>query len=58
MGQKLRNFSGDNFPIPVFFSELNSITITRRKPKGDGGKGTGKKRHDNLRHVTTICDIL
>ena len=24
--------------------------INRRKPKGDGGKGTGKK------HVTTICD--
>ena len=37
-----------------------------KKTKGDGGKGTGKKnvtticdkRHDNLRHVTTICDIL
>ena len=33
--------------------------------KGDGGKGTGKKnvtticdrRHDNLQHFTTTCDI-
>ena len=45
--------------------------IIRWKPKGDGGKGTGKKRHDNLHlischemsrqfatNVTTIYDIF
>ena len=27
--------------------------FSRRKPKGDGGKGTGqKKRHDNLRQTS------
>ena len=25
--------------------------LSRRKPKGDGGKGTGKKCHDNLRQT-------
>ena len=38
----------------------------RRKPKRNGGNGDGTKnvttvcdkRHDNLRHFTTICDIL
>ena len=28
----------------------------RRRSKGDAGNGTEKKRHDNLRHVTTISD--
>ena len=33
--------------------------LTRRKPKGDGGKGTGKKTSRQLAtSVTTICDIL
>ena len=48
--------------------EGNSVKnhLNRRKPKGDGGKGTGKKNvtticdkhHDNLRHFTSTCDIL
>ena len=44
----------------------SSVWLRRWKPKGDGGKGTGKKasrqlakkHHDYLRHFTTICDML
>ena len=32
--------------------------FTRQEPKGDGGKGTAKKRHDNLRHFATFSGIL
>ena len=31
---------------------LHCEAIIRRKPRGDGGKGTGKKRHDNLRQTS------
>ena len=41
----------------------NCGRFNRRKPKGDGGKKKNvtticDKRHDNLRHFTTTCDIL
>ena len=32
------------------------VALDRRKPKGDGGKVTGKKRHDNLRqYAVLVC---
>ena len=51
---------------PEFFKVARPQAENRQNPKGDGGKGTRKKnvtticdkRHDDLRHVTTICDIL
>ena len=52
-----------------FAPEMGCLGVVnnRRKPKGDGGKGTGKnvttiydkrhdKRHDNLRHLATFYD--
>ena len=35
----------------------STTPFARRKPKGDGGKGTGKKKgHDYLRHFATFYD--
>ena len=30
----------------------SEFAVNRRKPKGDGAKGTGKKRHDNLQQTS------
>ena len=35
-----------------------NISCEAKPRKGDGGKGTSKKCHDNsLRHFTAFCDI-
>ena len=37
---------------PCEYRKIFLANYFRRKPKGDGGKGTGKKCHDNLRQTS------
>ena len=50
----------NNSVVKVIFAvRLARQEFTRRKPKGDGGKGTGKKMSRQFAtNVTTIYDIL